>query len=46
VSGNLASTGSEVPAGALGAAAAVSVAAGAGVVFAVRRRRMTGSAQA
>ncbi|MFJ8935708.1 HtaA domain-containing protein [Streptomyces sp. NPDC102365] len=46
VGGNLASTGSEVPAGALGAAAAVTVAAGAGVVFAVRRRRMTGSAQA
>ncbi|MHA5051538.1 HtaA domain-containing protein [Streptomyces sp. SD15] len=39
VSGSLASTGSEVPVGALGAAAAVTVAAGAGVVVAVRRRR-------
>lgn len=39
VSGALASTGSEVPLGALGAAAAVTVAAGAGVVVAVRRRR-------
>jgi hypothetical protein len=39
VSGALASTGSEVPFGALGAAAAVTVAAGAGVVVAVRRRR-------
>ncbi|MFD8004702.1 hypothetical protein [Streptomyces mirabilis] len=41
VSGALASTGSEVPLGALGAAAAVTVAAGAGVVVAVRRRRTT-----
>ncbi|MFF3449387.1 HtaA domain-containing protein [Streptomyces sp. NPDC002667] len=39
VSGALASTGSSVPAGALGAAAAVTVAAGAGVVAAMRRRR-------
>lgn len=39
VTGALASTGSDVPAGALGAAAAVTVAAGAGVVIAVRRRR-------
>ncbi|MFH8465912.1 HtaA domain-containing protein [Streptomyces sp. NPDC017991] len=46
VTGNLASTGSDVPVGALGAAAAVTVAAGAGVVFAVRRRRLTDSAQA
>ncbi|MFE2299005.1 HtaA domain-containing protein [Streptomyces sp. NPDC059445] len=37
--GALASTGSELPAGALGAAAAVTVAAGAGVVVAMRRRR-------
>ncbi|MGW3915188.1 HtaA domain-containing protein [Streptomyces sp. NPDC005070] len=40
VSGALASTGSELPAGALGAAAAVTVAAGAGVVVAMRRRRI------
>ncbi|MEU8643813.1 HtaA domain-containing protein [Streptomyces sp. NPDC048674] len=39
VTGALASTGSDVPTGALGAAAAVTVAAGAGVVIAVRRRR-------
>lgn len=39
VTGGLAATGSSVPAGALGAVAAVTVAAGAGVVFAVRRRR-------
>ncbi|MET8099924.1 HtaA domain-containing protein [Streptomyces sp. NPDC005236] len=39
VSGSLASTGSQVSAGALGAAAAVTVAAGAGVVVAMRRRR-------
>ena len=38
-SGALASTGSDVPVTALGTAAAVTVAAGAGVVFAVRRRR-------
>ncbi|MET7484631.1 HtaA domain-containing protein [Streptomyces sp. NPDC005538] len=37
--GSLASTGSDVPVAALGTAAAVTVAAGAGVVFAVRRRR-------
>ncbi|WP_416966255.1 HtaA domain-containing protein, partial [Streptomyces sp. Agncl-13] len=39
VNGSLASTGSEIPAAALGTAAAVTVAAGAGVVFAMRRRR-------
>ncbi|MFC8515702.1 HtaA domain-containing protein [Streptomyces sp. NPDC057257] len=39
LSGTLASTGSNTPAPALGAAAAATVAAGAGVVFAVRRRR-------
>lgn len=39
VTGGLANTGSTVPAGTLGAAAAVTVAAGAGVVFAMRRRR-------
>jgi len=33
------STGSDIPATALGAAAAVTVAAGAGVVFAMRGRR-------
>ncbi|MFJ9242966.1 HtaA domain-containing protein [Streptomyces sp. NPDC101776] len=37
--GSLASTGSGIPAAALGTAAAVTVAAGAGVVFAMRRRR-------
>ncbi|MFF3888060.1 HtaA domain-containing protein [Streptomyces sp. NPDC001914] len=37
--GALASTGSEVPAGMLGTAAAVTVAAGAGAVVAMRRRR-------
>lgn len=37
--GGLASTGAGVPVGALGTAAAVTVAAGAGVVLAVRRRR-------
>ncbi|MBC9712444.1 HtaA domain-containing protein [Streptomyces sp. TRM66268-LWL] len=37
--GNLAATGSEVPAGPLLGAAAAVVAAGAGVVFAARRRR-------
>ncbi|MER5514588.1 HtaA domain-containing protein [Streptomyces sp. NPDC002763] len=37
--GSLAATGSALPAAALGTAAAVTVAAGAGVVFAVRRRR-------
>ncbi|WP_019067279.1 HtaA domain-containing protein [Streptomyces hokutonensis] len=37
--GSLASTGSGIPATALGTAAAVTVAAGAGVVFAMRRRR-------
>ncbi|MFE3269834.1 HtaA domain-containing protein [Streptomyces sp. NPDC059215] len=39
VGGALASTGSDVPAGPLGVAAAVTAAAGAGVVVAVRRRR-------
>ncbi|WP_405858764.1 HtaA domain-containing protein [Streptomyces sp. NBC_01515] len=39
VNGSLASTGSEIPAAALGTAAAVTVAAGAGVVLAMRRRR-------
>ncbi|WOX09261.1 HtaA domain-containing protein [Streptomyces sp. N50] len=39
VNGSLASTGSELPAAALGTAAAVTVAAGTGVVFAMRRRR-------
>jgi hypothetical protein len=39
LTGNLASTGSDVPVGALAAAAALTVAAGAGVVLAVRRRR-------
>ncbi|MFE5815084.1 HtaA domain-containing protein [Streptomyces sp. NPDC056479] len=39
VTGGLASTGSDVPVAALGTAAAVTVAAGAGVVFAMRRRR-------
>ncbi|MFD3589120.1 HtaA domain-containing protein [Streptomyces sp. NPDC058683] len=37
--GSLASTGSALPAAALGTAAAVTVAAGAGVVYAMRRRR-------
>ncbi|MFJ2005792.1 HtaA domain-containing protein [Streptomyces chartreusis] len=39
VTGGLASTGSDVPVAALGTAAAVTVAAGAGVVIAMRRRR-------
>ncbi|WP_435231500.1 HtaA domain-containing protein [Streptomyces althioticus] len=39
--GSLASTGSDVPVGALGAAAGAAVAAGAGVVLALRRRRST-----
>ncbi|PKT72373.1 hypothetical protein CW362_13945 [Streptomyces populi] len=39
VGGALASTGSELPAGALGAVAAVTVAAGAGAVVAMRRRQ-------
>ena len=39
ISGGLASTGSDVPVTALGTAAAVTVTAGAGVVFAMRRRR-------
>ncbi|MGW1325518.1 HtaA domain-containing protein [Streptomyces antibioticus] len=39
VTGGLANTGSDVPAVALGGAAAVAVAAGAGVVIAMRRRR-------
>lgn len=42
VGGALASTGSDVPVGALGAAAAVTAAAGAGVVVAVRRQRTLG----
>ncbi|MFF4823383.1 LPXTG cell wall anchor domain-containing protein [Streptomyces sp. NPDC001312] len=37
----MAATGSDVPVGALGAAAAATVAAGAGVLFALRRRRDT-----
>ncbi|MEU9157732.1 HtaA domain-containing protein [Streptomyces sp. NPDC048417] len=37
--GSLAATGSALPAAALGTAAAVTVAAGAGVVYAMRRRR-------
>ncbi|MEV5185891.1 HtaA domain-containing protein [Streptomyces werraensis] len=37
--GSLADTGSDVPVGALGAAAGAAVAAGAGVVLALRRRR-------
>ncbi|GAA3996503.1 HtaA domain-containing protein [Streptomyces plumbiresistens] len=39
VTGGLANTGSDTPVAALGGAAAVTVAAGAGVVFAMRRRR-------
>lgn len=39
VTGGLANTGSGTPVGAVGAAAAVTVVAGAGVVFAMRRRR-------
>lgn len=39
ITGGLASTGSDVPVAALGTAAAVTVAAGAGVVIAMRRRR-------
>ncbi|WP_328934284.1 MULTISPECIES: HtaA domain-containing protein [unclassified Streptomyces] len=39
VTGALASTGSDVPVAALGTAAAVTAAAGAGVVLAIRRRR-------
>ncbi len=39
VTGGLAATGSDVPVAALGTAAALTVAAGAGVVFAMRRRR-------
>ncbi|MDH6216576.1 HtaA domain-containing protein [Streptomyces pseudovenezuelae] len=39
ISGGLAATGSDIPVTALGTAAAVTVAAGAGVVFAMRRRR-------
>ncbi len=39
LTGGLAATGAGVPVGALGTAAAVTVAAGAGVVLAVRRRR-------
>jgi len=43
VSGALASTGSSVPAGAVGTAGEVAVAAGAGVVYAMRRRRTEGA---
>jgi hypothetical protein len=43
VSGALASTGSSVQAGAVGTAGAVAVAAGAGVVYAMRRRRTEGA---
>ncbi|WP_155055079.1 HtaA domain-containing protein [Streptomyces blattellae] len=39
ISGGLAATGSDVPVAALGTAAAVAVAAGASVVFTMRRRR-------
>lgn len=39
VTGSLASTGSDIPVAALGTATAVTVAAGVGVVFAMRRRR-------
>ncbi|MER6677899.1 HtaA domain-containing protein [Streptomyces sp. NPDC000983] len=39
ITGGLAATGSDVPAAALGTAAAITVAAGAGVVLAMRRRR-------
>ncbi|MCT9084053.1 HtaA domain-containing protein [Streptomyces fulvoviolaceus] len=39
VTGGLAATGSDIPVAALGTAAAATVAAGAGVVFAMRRRR-------
>ncbi|MFE9307085.1 HtaA domain-containing protein [Streptomyces sp. NPDC006706] len=39
--GSMAATGSNVPVGALGAAAATTVAAGAGVLYALRRRRDT-----
>ncbi|MFI8092565.1 HtaA domain-containing protein [Streptomyces sp. NPDC086080] len=41
IGGSLASTGSDVPAGALGAAAGAAVAAGAGIVLALRRRGTT-----
>ncbi|MFB6956759.1 hypothetical protein ACFCYB_06885 [Streptomyces sp. NPDC056309] len=41
IGGSMAATGSDVPVGALGAAAAVTVAAGAGVLFALRGRRDT-----
>ncbi|MDI9834428.1 HtaA domain-containing protein [Streptomyces sp. KAU_LT] len=40
ISGGLASTGSDVPVAALGTAAAVTAAAGAGVFLAMRRRRL------
>ncbi|MER5933227.1 HtaA domain-containing protein [Streptomyces sp. NPDC002054] len=42
VGGNLAATGAEIPAGSLLAASGVVVAAGAGAVFAARRRRTSG----
>ncbi|MFJ8346386.1 HtaA domain-containing protein [Streptomyces sp. NPDC094153] len=41
IGGSMAATGSDVPVGALGAAAAATVAAGAGVLYALRRRRDT-----
>ncbi|MEV5005515.1 HtaA domain-containing protein [Streptomyces sp. NPDC055692] len=41
IGGSMAATGSDVPVGALGVAAAATVAAGAGVLFALRRRRDT-----
>ncbi|MEU6004812.1 HtaA domain-containing protein [Streptomyces sp. NPDC047453] len=41
IGGSMAATGSDVPVGALGGAAAATVAAGAGVLFAQRRRRDT-----
>ncbi|MFF4140058.1 HtaA domain-containing protein [Streptomyces sp. NPDC001698] len=41
IGGSMAATGSDVPVGALGAVAAATVAAGAGVLFALRRRRDT-----
>ncbi|MEV8531226.1 HtaA domain-containing protein [Streptomyces sp. NPDC051211] len=43
VGGNLAATGAEIPAGSLLAASGLVVAAGAGAVFAARRRRTSGN---
>ncbi|MYS76146.1 LPXTG cell wall anchor domain-containing protein, partial [Streptomyces sp. SID5926] len=40
--GSLASTGSDIPVPALGAAAGVAVVVGAGAVYATRRRRTQG----